>query len=130
MSIKRFFIGLVVLIFAVGAALFFIMGQQINQLEKQDFGQVDIVGLPDGVYQGKESVLLVTARVEVSVKEGRIRQINLLEHRHGPGYGADALADSMVKANSPDVDGISGATASSFVVKSAVLKALQSGGTP
>jgi len=67
--------------------------------------------------------------VEVFLQDGRIQQVNLLEHRHGPGYGAEAIADSIVEANSLDVDSISGATASSIVVKTAVLEALKSAGT-
>lgn len=129
MSIKRFALLFVLLILVAFISLFFAMGRQVNQLEKQDFGQVDVASLPDGIYQGSASTLLVTARVEVSVKEGRIQHVALLEHRHGAGHGAEAIAESIVQTNSPDVDGISGATASSTVVKSAVLEALRNGAT-
>ncbi|MDI9520429.1 MAG: FMN-binding protein [Bacillota bacterium] len=130
MRVKHLVIGLVILVLLAGFVLFFMMGQKINELEKQDFAQVDIAGLPDGSYQGKAAALLVTAQVEVVVQEGRIRQVKLLEHRHGPGYGAEKILDSIVEANSPDVDCVTGATASSTVVKSAVLDALKSGLTP
>ncbi len=130
MNIKRLIVGLIILILIASVSLFFMMGHQVNQLEKQDFSQVDVAHLPDGVYKGSASALLVTARVEVVVKEGRIQEVKLLEHGHGPGYGAEAMADNIVQANSPDADTISGATASSTVIKSAVLAALKSGATP
>ncbi len=129
MSIKRLAIGLVILLLAVGIIVYVLMVRQINKLEEQNFDLVDLASLPDGRYQGEATALLVTARVEVFLQDGRIRQVNLLEHRHGPGYGAEAIADSIVEANSPDVDSISGATASSIVVKTAVLEALKSAGT-
>ncbi|MGI6689182.1 MAG: FMN-binding protein [Christensenellales bacterium] len=130
MSVKRCALWLVILLLAVGIILFFLMTKQINQLERQDFSQVDIAGVPDGIYQGSASAVLVKARAEVSVQDGHIQQVILLEHQHGPGHGAQALCDSIVKANSPDVDSISGATASSAVVKAAVLEALKSGAKP
>ena len=130
MRVKHLVMGLVVFALLGGCVLFFMMGQQISTLEKQDFAQADIASLPDGNYQGEAATLLVTAQVEVVVKEGRIRQIKLLEHRHGPGYGAEAIIDRIVEANSPDADCITGATASSTVVKSAVLDALKRGLTP
>jgi uncharacterized protein with FMN-binding domain len=129
MSIKRLAIGLVILLLAVGIIVYVLMVRQINKLEEQNFDLVDLASLPDGRYQGEATALLVTARVEVFLQDGRIQQVNLLEHRHGPGYGAEAIADSIVEANSPDVDSISGATASSIVVKTAVLEALKSAGT-
>ncbi|HOQ63801.1 MAG TPA: FMN-binding protein [Clostridia bacterium] len=129
MSIKRLAIGLVILLLAVGIIVYVLMVRQINKLEEQNFDLVDLASLPVGRYQGEATALLVTARVEVFLQDGRIQQVNLLEHRHGPGYGAEAIADSIVEANSPDVDSISGATASSIVVKTAVLEALKSAGT-
>lgn len=125
MSMKRFALLLVVLLLAAGIILIGLMVRQVNKLEEQDFGLVDMAGVPDGIYQGSASAVLVKAQVEISVKDGRILQVKLLEHRHGPGYGAQELCDRMVEANSPDVDSISGATASSIVVKTAVLEALK-----
>jgi uncharacterized protein with FMN-binding domain len=110
----------------LGLAIFFFMNQQINKYAQQDFSMINIAGLPDGIYQGSASALLVTARVEVTVRAGQILEVKLLDHNHGPGYGAEAICDNIVKTNSPDVDGISGATASSIVIKAAVLEALKS----
>lgn len=130
MSIKRWALLLVILILVVFISLFFAMGRQVNRLEEQDFSQVDVAGLPDGIYQGSVSTLLVTACVEVPVQGGRIQDVKLLEHRHGPDHGTEVMAESIVQANSPDVDDISGSTASSVVVRSAVLEALKNGCMP
>lgn len=130
MKIKWILIGIVILLLVVGATVFFLMSRQVNQLAKQDFSLINIATIPDGTYQGSASAVLVTASAEVTVRNGRIIDVKLLKHSHGPGYGAEALCAHIVEANSPDVDGISGATASSTIVKSAVLEALQSRMTP
>ena len=129
MSVKRLLLWLVILLFVAGITLFLLMGQQIKKLEKQDYGLVDITSMPDGIYEGNASAVLVTARVEVSIQDGHIQQVKLLEHQHGSGHGAQALCDSIVEANNLDVDSISGATLSSTVVKAAVLDALKSKAT-
>ncbi len=126
MKIKRVLICLGIILLVIGVVVFFSMSQKIKKLAKQDFSMINIGSLSDGIYQGSASALLVTARVEVTVNAGHILEVKLLEHSHGPGYGAEALCDNIVKTNSPDVDGISGATASSLVIKTAVLEALKS----
>lgn len=130
MRIKRLALWLVILLLAAGMILFFLMAQQISRLDKLDYSQVDVASLPDGSYQGSASAVLVKAQVEVSVQDGRILAVKLLAHQHGPDHGAQALCASIAQANSPDVDSISGATASSAVVKAAVLEALTSGAAP
>lgn len=126
MNVKRVLIYIAIGLLVLGLAIFFFMNQQINKYAQQDFSMINIAGLPDGIYQGSASALLVTARVEVTVRAGQILEVKLLDHNHGPGYGAEAICDNIVKTNSPDVDGISGATASSIVIKAAVLEALKS----
>lgn len=126
MKIKWFVIAFVVLILIAGFTVFFLMGRQVKELAKQDFGLIHIANLPDGTYRGNASAIFVTAQAEVTVRAGHILEIKLLKHSHGPGYGADALCEKIVEANSPDVDCISGATLSSLVVKTAVLEALKS----
>ncbi|NMD37769.1 MAG: FMN-binding protein [Christensenellaceae bacterium] len=130
MKIKKLLIGFIALILVVGGIVFFIMSKQVNQLANQDFGMIDVADLPDGIYQGSVSALLVSANVEVAVYDGHIKEVKLIEHNHGKDHGAEALCEKIVSANSPNVDIISGATASSIVVKSAVLDALKRGITP
>ncbi|NLM19406.1 MAG: FMN-binding protein [Clostridiaceae bacterium] len=127
MKIKRFLILIVILLLVAGITVFFLMSQRINKFAKQDFNMINLESLPNGVYQGSASALLVTAQVEVTVQAGQILKVKLLNHSHGPGHGAEEICDNIVKINSPDVDSISGATASSVVIKAAVLEALKSG---
>ena len=68
----------------------------------------------------------IYAKVEVTVQNGEITNINILEHRNERGKTAEVIADSIVDEQKIDVDAISGATNSSTVIKKAVENALKS----
>lgn len=84
------------------------------------------INIPDGVYVGEYDVDFIYAKVEVTVQNGEITNINILEHRHERGKTAEVITDSIVDKQKIDVDAISGATNSSTVIKKAVENALKS----
>ena len=90
------------------------------------FEDINISDIPDGVYVGEYDVDFIYAKVEVTVQNGEITNINILEHRHERGKTAEVVTDSIVDEQKIDVDAISGATNSSTVIKKAVENALKS----
>lgn len=88
---------------------------------------IDLSRIKDGSYEGAQDNKLVTAKVSVSVQGGKIADIKLLEHSHGPGHGADAILDRVIAAQSLQVDAVSGSTYSSKVVLKAIETALNKG---
>ena len=90
------------------------------------FEDIHISDIPDGVYVGEYDVDYIYAKVEVTVQNGEITNINILEHRNERGKTAEVIADSIVDEQNIDVDAISGATNSSTVIKKAVENALKS----
>ena len=90
------------------------------------FEDINISDIPDGVYVGEYDVNFIYAKVEVTVQNGEITNINILEHRHERGKTAEVITDSIVDEQKIDVDAISGATNSSTVIKKAVENALKS----
>lgn len=90
------------------------------------FEDINISDIPDGVYIGEYDVDFIYAKVEVTVQNGEITNINILEHRHERGKTAEVITDSIVDEQKIDVDAISGATNSSIVIKKAVENALKS----
>ena len=81
------------------------------------FEDINISDIPDGVYVGEYDVDFIYAKVEVTVQNGEITNINILEHRHERGKTAEVITDSIVDEQKTDVDAISGATNSSTVIK-------------
>lgn len=88
------------------------------------FNSLDISGVPDGVYIGEYDVDFIYARVEVTVQNGVITNIDILKHKNGRGSSAEIVVDRMIEEQKIDVDAVSGATNSSTVIKKAIESAL------
>lgn len=88
----------------------------------------DLSAISDGVYTGSCDVGYIYAKVNVTVKDGAIEKIDLIEHRNERGTPAEAIIPKMQDQQKIDVDAISGATNSSKVIKKAVENALESAG--
>ena len=116
-------------LFLAAAAMLFVLGGcgfdvKINKLVIEN---VDPARVKDGIYRGVERILPVTASVRVTVSGGRITDIALVSHLHGPDHGADAILPRVIEAQSLQVDAVAGATYSSKVVRKAIERALTKG---
>ena len=81
-------------------------------------------GVPDGVYEGSCDVGYIEARVRVTVADGTMTSIDLLEHRNERGAAGEGVVNRMLDAQTTDVDSVSGATNSSRVIRRAVENAI------
>ncbi len=117
-------VGVVVIV----CLLFALKVQRVErEIDSIAVGNVDVGRVGDGVYDGELDVWAVSARVRVLVRNGRIEGIELLEHNHGPDYGAEGITERIIEQQSLEVDAISGATTSSKVIRKAVELALRKG---
>ena len=98
-----------------------------NQVKAFDKTPIDISQVADGVYNGHSETDLVKVEVKVTVEAGAIKDIEILKHECGKGRPANVIVNDMVKKNDVEVDGVSGATFSSEVIKDAVRDALRKG---
>lgn len=89
--------------------------------------EIRLSDIPDGVYTGECDVHFIAARVEVTVQNGEIAGIRILEHKNERGQAAEAVIERIVSEQRICVDAVSGATNSSTVLKKAVENALKSG---
>ncbi len=113
----------------VTALVFLLMYlNRVNQYQKtvssMTFGNLMLENIADGVYVGDCDVEFIYAKVAVTVKDGQIEKIDLLEHKNDRGTSAERIIEQIVKAQSLEVDAVSGATNSSKVIKKAVANAL------
>lgn len=88
------------------------------------FEKIDITKIPDGTYVGECNVNFIYAKVEVTVQNGEIKNIDILEHKNKRGEAAETIIDKIADEQKIDVDTVSGATNSSTVLKKAVENAL------
>lgn len=95
-----------------------------NIIQELQIEDVELSKVPDGTYSGFADAKLVSALVAVTVKSGKIEKIELLEHNHGRGEEAEIISESVIEAQSLEVEYISGATSSSKVILKAIEQAL------
>ena len=88
--------------------------------------QTDISALADGIYEGDCDVGYIYAKVRVTVIDGRIIAIDLLEHRNERGAAGEGVLERIVSEQNVGVDAVSSATNSSRVIEKAVENALKS----
>ena len=81
----------------------------------------------DGVYEGSARGYSSDVTVKVTIKDGKIEDIEVVSEDETPEYFNEAVKvlDDIIDADSTDVDSISGATISSEALKEAVQNALQ-----
>lgn len=123
---KKFSITVVVIIALFVGLILSVIIKQAGELKSIDKTPVDISEVPDGVYEGYSETTLVKVRVRVTVADGRIENIEILEHECGRGKPAESIVANMKTGNTVEVDAVSGATVSSEVIKAAVRNALKS----
>ena len=123
---KKFSITVVVIIALFVGLILSVIIKQAGELKSIDKTPVDISEVPDGVYEGYSETTLVKARVRVSVSDGSIDNIEILEHECGKGKPAEAIIEDIIGGNTTEVDAVTGATVSSEVIKAAVRNALGS----
>ena len=131
MSKKKVVLLVIMLLLLIGLVWGIIYLKSVSDykqaVKETTFEEINISDIPDGVYIGEYDVNFIYAKVEVTVQNGEITNINILEHRHERGKTAEVITDSIVDEQKIDVDAISGATNSSTVIKKAVENALKNG---
>ena len=131
MSKKKVVLLVIMLLLLIGLVWGIIYLKSVSDykqaVKETTFEEINISDISDGVYIGEYDVNFIYAKVEVTVQNGEITNINILEHRHERGKAAEAIANKIVDEQKIDVDAISGATNSSTVIKKAVENALKNG---
>jgi uncharacterized protein with FMN-binding domain len=104
------------------------ISEEVEQIKSMDISHVDPATVPDGAYIGefpfRQRYLY---RVKVTVKSGRIADIEVLENGTENEYAEKGLGviPRILREQSPEVDAVSGATVASKALMKCVEKALK-----
>lgn len=125
---KKKIIKAVIVIIIIFAVCFAFYMKQVaeykNAVANLKPANVDVTEMADGIYKGECNVDMIRVRVAVTVQDGKIASVELLEHYNGRGAAAESIPDEIVKQQRVDVDAVTGATNSSKVIEKAVENAL------
>lgn len=117
--VKSIFIIILILLFIPSCAMLF----KTHYMDRLNFGE-----FKDGIYTGDDSVLLCSVKLNVEIKDNKIKDIKILNKffTWPIAMGAyEEIPERIIKEQSLDVDAITMATLSSNNVKKAVLNALE-----
>jgi len=112
---------------AVRNALLDALGLGNGVEEEPEPEEIDISGIPDGLYQGSAPGLGGLILVEVEVSGGEIISIEVLEHEETQTYFIEAyplIPDRIIEEQSFEIDTQTGATISADAIVGAVRDAL------
>jgi len=100
------------------------MEKNLEALSQEQMQSFDMLKLEDGVFKGSYSALPVMAKVEVTIQDKVIKDIQLVQHNNGQGADAESILTEVVNRQNVNVEVVSGATNSSMVILKAVEDAL------
>ena len=121
-------VGIIILIAAIGFGfLIYRLAGMAHRIESDLAGitSINLTKVADGVYTGSYGDFVVSAKVEVAVKNHRIKKITIVDQNCGPGYEAKDTVSRIIAAQSPKVDAVTGASSSSRSIMLAVARALK-----
>lgn len=82
----------------------------------------------DGTFEGTGEGKVGPIKVSVAIEKGKIAEVSVLDHQETPGLSDSSIKEipeAIIKAQSAEVDSISGATMTSDAIKLAVTQALE-----
>jgi len=127
---KRIKIPLVILtvlvvLGAVGGLLFSRVVKKFETyLATVKINPVDLNTVSDGTYSARVNTGVIIVELEADVRDHTLRDIRLIEHRHGQGADAEKIIPRILEEQRIDVDTVSGATYSSLVIQDTLFRAL------
>ncbi len=95
-----------------------------EKVANTEINEVDLSTIENGTYEGFYDCYLVKARVNVSVSDHKITDIEIVEHENGRGEAGEQVVPKVMQKQRLKVDTISGATASSKIILKAIELAL------
>ena len=129
LNVKKILLGIICLVvlsgIIIGGKYLISVRNYQRTIKGLTINKVDLSKIPDGKYIGSYDVNLISAKVSVTVKNHKIENIDLLEHKTDRGKPAEVIPGMVVKAQSLQVDTVSGATNSSKTILKAIENALK-----
>jgi len=105
------------LLISIGLAIGINALHQANRLSVKE---LDRASLKDGDTLGEYTILPVSVKVQVTIKNHQIVDIDLLQHLNGLGKPAEAIIPMIIEQQSLKIDTVSNATISSKCILKAV----------
>lgn len=124
-SMKKILLIILGVIVIVGCIIFWMFQKQTEDVQNLEYANIVMNDVVEGTYEGHIETMLIKVKVNVTVENHSLKNIEILQHDNGFGEPAEEIVKTMIQKNNYQVDVKSGATYSSEIIKSAVSQALQ-----
>lgn len=116
--------GVALVLYVGGTLVVKSIEEKMGILIETELPDVDLGTVPDGTYEGTCDAVAVKVVVHVTVEDGRIEDIVLVEHRNGQGASGEQILETILKEQTMELDTVAGATYSSKAILLAVADAI------
>ncbi len=124
-KIPLIILAVLVIVIAAGGLLFSRVVKKFETyLATVEISPVNLDTVSDGTYRARVHTGVIIVELEADVKDHVLRDIRLIEHRHGQGAEAEKIIPRILEEQRIDVDTVSGATYSSLVIQDTLSRAL------
>lgn len=120
MRIVLIVVGVIVVLLLIGL---FAVTRGMKEIRQLEIGKPDVSSLQDGVYEGSYRKTRWNYEVKVTVKDGRIENIEFADKPDDGKFSEEAV-DAVLQAQSLDIDTVSGASINTLAFRKAVENAL------
>ena len=122
-------LGLFAFIVIFGIVMFFSLKGDMSDINDLEIANIDFTTIEDGTYEGSYyfNNNEIGATLSVTVLNGEVTTIEIIEHLYGIGKDAELILDEVINDQSLQVDTIAGATSSSILILKAIEEALNRG---
>lgn len=120
MRIVLIVVGVIVVLLLLGL---FAVTRGMKDIRKLEIHDIDISSLEDGEYEGSYHKTRWNYRVKLTVKDGRIEDVSFIEKPDDGKFSKNA-SEEILKAQSVQIDTVSGATINTRAFQKAVENAL------
>ncbi|GAA4654632.1 FMN-binding protein [Anaerocolumna aminovalerica] len=123
---KRYLLSVILIFVTIFIVALLVKFNEINkEMSNIVISTMDFADIKDGIYEGEYYIQdFIGAKVKVTIENGKIKNIALLDHKYGLGKKAEEIINTIKEKQTLEVDTISGATHSSTVIIKAIENAL------
>lgn len=104
----------------IGISGTLLMQSIVNKADRLQIQEVNLSKAKDGLYVGEYRIDPVLVKTEVTIRNHKIKNIQIVKHQNGLGRDAEQIIKTIIDRQSLDVDVVSGATVSSKCILKAV----------
>ena len=97
---KKIIIIIIVILAALLIAFHFVNKSIVKRANDLSIGEISTEKMSDGVYSAHYELTPVKVAVNVTIKDGRIENIEITEHTNGRGKDAEKIVDNIIEKQS------------------------------